>query len=71
MQTLTNNIGKLLKKYEVDVTEESVVLAFEDGTVSVELDEEETKTIKLDVSFVDRVITVEGSLEDLLEEDDE
>jgi hypothetical protein len=68
---LTDKVIKLLKNNDVNLNEESVVFAFSDGTIAVSFDEE-NRSIKIEVDFVDRVISVvDVSIEDLIDDEGE
>lgn len=61
---LHEKIVKLLIDHNVKLDDESVTLAFTDGTVSVYLEETaKGKEMKIDVEMIDRVIPIESSIE--------
>lgn len=54
----------LLKEHNIKLSNENVYFAFNDGLIEVSY---ENKTISIDVKFTDKVIHIEGSLDQFLE----
>lgn len=61
MDTINELIDELVKTHKVDLTDENVIFAFEDGYVGLALEDGE---LNVEVHFSDRVINVDKNLKD-------
>lgn len=57
------NIAGIIKEHGVDLKEENVVLAYEDGYIEVSLEDGE---LSVNVQLTDKVIKLEGSIDEAL-----
>jgi hypothetical protein len=61
---LNEKFSKILKENNVNLKEEGVVVAFDDGIVALSL---EDGNLDVNVHFTDRVIKVDGSIETVID----
>lgn len=67
---MENAIFKLLQRNNINISAESVTFVYKDAVITAALDEE-TASIKVDVTFVDKVVDYsDRSVEELVEGDD-
>ncbi|RAT01399.1 hypothetical protein A6E27_22980 [Bacillus cereus] len=57
------NLAEIIKEHGVDLKEENVVLAYEDGYIEVSLEDGD---LSVNVQLTDKVIKLDGSIEDAL-----
>lgn len=63
MDDLNVYIGQLIEEHGVNLSKEGVVFSFNDGYISLYLEDD---TLKVDVHFTDRVININKNLNDVV-----